>query len=72
MLSQINEIKQRLVQVASEFEDLHGVFFAACSLRENGVDIEIAVNVLAAQPRGSGSLTAGRRSACGLGYERRM
>jgi hypothetical protein len=51
----MNEIKRRLLQVALEFKDLHGVFFAACFLRENGVDLETAVNVLTAQPGGSGN-----------------
>jgi hypothetical protein len=58
----MNEIKQRLLHVALEFKDLHGVFFAACFLRENGVDLATAINVLAAQPGGIANLTAGQYS----------
>jgi hypothetical protein len=36
----------RLYQVAQSLRDMHGVYYAACFLFENGVDIEFALTTL--------------------------
>ena len=37
---------QRLCLVAQSLRDMHGVYYAACFLFDNGVDIELALAAL--------------------------